>query len=93
MKKTVLGRLISILLIAVMTAALFAGCKKEEPGKTDNSGSGTQSSSTQNDGGNDVAPVTVSADAGIKGWKPFDSNVTISIPVYDRGEDGDETSN
>jgi putative aldouronate transport system substrate-binding protein len=93
MKKTVFGRLLSIVLIAVMTAALFAGCKKDEPGKTDNSGSGSQSSTSTDNGGNDVAPVQVSEDAGIKGWKKFDNNVTISIPVYDRGEDGDETNN
>ena len=82
MKKTVFRRLLSIALIAVMTMALLAGCKKTTD--TDTTGSQTGSNDT---------PVVVNEDAGIKGWKKFDSNVTITIPVYDRGEDGDETNN
>ncbi|MCQ2613301.1 MAG: extracellular solute-binding protein [Treponemataceae bacterium] len=44
-------------------------------------------------GGRKEAPkaadvMDLSGAAGIEGWKPFEKNVTITVPVYDRGKAG-----
>lgn len=32
--------------------------------------------------------IEISGEAGIAGWEAFDEQVTLSIPVYDRGKEG-----
>lgn len=91
MKK--LTKRIALLLISVMVLGSMAGCSKKSndvdtttdntptptTATTDNSGGTTDNGNTDNSG--DVV-------AGIDGYTAFADNVTLKVPVYDRGVEG-----
>lgn len=58
-----------------------ASADNSSTASTDNSGTASTDSST-------AAPAETSGAAGIEGWEPFAENVTLKIPVYDRGAEG-----
>ncbi len=72
MKKRTLQKMLSLALVGAMTATMFVGC-----------GSKTEDQQAD-DTTNDV--VEMDGVAGIDGFEPFAENVTIQIPVYDRGD-------
>lgn len=88
MKKNVIKKLVTASLVGALAISTLAGCGSKE----DNSNTST-STSTSTDELTSVEPVEIQEGSGIESWKAFDSTVTIQIPVYDRGEDGDETNN
>ncbi len=49
---------------------------------------GTLAGCGDEEGTNGGSDIEVSGDAGIAGWEAFDEQVTLSIPVYDRGAEG-----
>ena len=77
MKKNTLQKLLSVALVAAMTATMFAGC-----------GDKTDSPAADN------AEPTVDENvvAGMDGWTAFENQVTLKIPVYDRGDNGNGCS-
>lgn len=99
MKKKTLQRTLALALTGVMAMGMLAGC-----GSSDDSSSSTSSdtsstdtsaststdtsASTADTSASTEAAADTSAVAGIDGWEPFAENVTISIPVYDRGVEG-----
>lgn len=90
MKKNALKKLLVAALCGAMTVSMLAGCGAE---KTTEPAAPAASTEKQDDVLVSVEPVEIEEGSGIESWKPFDNTVTIQIPVYDRGEDGDETSN
>lgn len=93
--KKFLQKTVAIALTGAMVIGALSGCNKETSKENETT---TKSQQTTTQGSNTTetttaAPETTtqsqgSAVAGIDGWEPFASNVTITIPVYDRGKEG-----
>jgi putative aldouronate transport system substrate-binding protein len=93
MKKKV-TKVVTLLLIGILTILMFTACGKKDNNDADSNKSGSNTGSKvedkkddskndNKDSSQDKEPV-----AGIEGWEPFEKNVSITIPVYDRGQDG-----
>lgn len=94
MKKK-LTRVISLVLVGIMTILVLTACGKKNDDDTTNgkskgdNGSKVENNNNNKDDGKDTGDKDdKEAVAGIEGWEPFEKNVTITIPVYDRGQDG-----
>lgn len=96
MKKNVLQKVLAAVLVGVLAMGTLAGCGNNN----DNISSSGSSTTTNNSTGGDTTPsdsgtsdTTDTPDdsaadvvAGIDGFTAFADNVTLRIPVYDRGD-------
>ena len=92
MKKNVLQKVLATTLVGVMAMGTLTGCG----GNSNDTGSTNNNSTTQGNTGGDTtggdttggSSDNASAETvpGIAGFTPFDSKVTLQIPVYDRGD-------
>ncbi|MDE7045266.1 MAG: sugar ABC transporter substrate-binding protein, partial [Acetatifactor sp.] len=99
MKKKYLQRLLAAALTAIMVTGSLTGCG-DNAAETNNAGSTADSSDAASDpasAGSDTGSAAggENAAAGVEGWEAFAENVTLTIPVYDRGAAGvpDVTNN
>ena len=99
MKKKYLQRLLAAALTGVMAMGSLTGCG-DSAAETNNGGSTAGSSETPSGStpeSSNAGSTAVSSDgaAGMEGWEAFAENVTLTIPVYDRGAAGvpDVTNN
>lgn len=100
MIKKTLKRTMALTLTGVMAMGALAGCgggssdsgstPAGNTSSTDNSSAGSTDNSAAASTGSEQAPaaVDVSDAAGMDGWEAFADNVTLKIPVYDRGAEG-----
>ena len=97
MKKKSLQKTLAFALAAAMSFGTLAGCGSG--GGSTESASSTEttaenSTGTTAEAESTAAAETASADAdaaeggGMDSWEPFAENVTLQVPVYDRGLDG-----
>lgn len=97
MKKKSLQKTLAFALAAAMSFGTLAGCGSG--GGSTESASSTETSAENSTGTtaeaeSTAAAETASADAdaaeggGMDSWEPFAENVTLQVPVYDRGLDG-----
>lgn len=97
MKKTTLQKTLALVLTGAMALGVLSGCgggsgDAATSAPADTSSDAGASASTDSsapaaqdtDSGSDAA----SGVAGIDGWEAFADNVTLRIPVYDRGAEG-----
>ena len=88
MKKNYLQKVLAMALVGAMVMGTLTGCgEKETTTDTPSSAAKTESSAAAS---SEAAPAEVVA--GIDGWEPFAENVTLQIPVYDRGDSGNGCS-
>lgn len=100
MKKSTLQKTMALTLTGVMAMGTMVGCgsSDESATSTTTDNAATTDTSTSTAEKTDTAETTSSdtttdtAAAGIDGWEPFAENVTIQIPVYDRGDSGNGCS-
>lgn len=103
MKKKTLQRAAALTLSGVMVMGALTGCggKKDDSSTSapaDNNTAATDTNtSTDNAGTDTAAPADTTAPAentaaGMDGWTPFENQVTLQIPVYDRGDSGNGCS-
>ncbi len=92
MKKKVLHRAMATALVGVMAMGTLAGCG----GSSDSEGSAaeetTESTESAEESTEAAEESTADAAAGMDGWEPFADQVTLQIPVYDRGSSGNGCS-
>lgn len=83
------NKLATLCLIASMVATTLAGCGNTKDQTNEQAGN-TVVANTDN-----VSDIkdTEAKKTGMDSWKAFDENVTIKIPVYDRGVEGVPTVN
>ena len=108
MKKTNLQRLGAIALTGAMVIGLLAGCGGGSGSETTTAAAGTTAAAASEEttaaageettaaaAGEETTAAAASGEAGMASWQPFAENVTITIPVYDRGQEGvpDVTNN
>ncbi len=99
MKKKVIQKFLTAALSTAMAFSMLAGCGSEPAVNSNESGSTPQQSSQDNQGGGDSQESqdgqasaaeggSASGAAGVEGFTAFADNVTLKIPVYDRGQAG-----
>ncbi len=98
MKKNALQKTMALALTGAMAMTALTGCGgSEEPAastttdtKTETPAADTKADAPAADTKADApaADAAAPAVAGIEGWTAFDSEVTLTIPVYDRGQEG-----
>ncbi len=87
MKKSVLQKILAIALTGAIAMGTLAGCGSSE--KTEEAPASTETAATEEAApAEEEAPAEETAVAGIDGWTAFEENVTLKIPVYDRGVEG-----
>lgn len=94
MKKTTLQRTMALTLTGVMAMGTLAGCGNNSsetstttPAATDTATTTTETTAATTEAA-DTATADTAAVAGIEGWEAFAENVTLKVPVYDRGAEG-----
>ena len=86
MKKNTLQKVLATAMVGAMAMGTLTGCGNDQ-GSTpvsDTPASTSQESSTQAEGGE----TKTEAVPGIEGYTAFADQVTLTIPVYDRGKEG-----
>lgn len=76
MKSKMIKKFVALSMSTMLLAGFCGGCGEQNPAGEENNSATARSIG-------DVA-----AGAGMESWVPFEENVTITIPVYDRGVDG-----
>lgn len=91
MKKNILQKVFATALVGTMVVGTLTGCGEKEPAANDASTPAAESSEAAS---TEAASTEEAADAvaGIEGWEPFAEEVTLQIPVYDRGDSGNGCS-
>lgn len=93
MKKKVLHRAMATALVGVMAMGTLAGCG----GSSDSADSAAEETTESTDSAEESTEAAEestadTAAAGMDGWEPFADQVTLQIPVYDRGSSGNGCS-
>lgn len=85
MKKNTLQKVLATAMVGAMAMGTLTGCGSGEntPASNDTPASASQESGSQTQEGGDTAAVP-----GIEGYTAFADQVTLTIPVYDRGKEG-----
>lgn len=88
MKKNALQKVLATALVGAMALGTMTGCGSSNTGSTPTTGSSAASSEAASSEAGSEAGSEAPADtvAGIDGFEPFAENVTLQIPVYDRGD-------
>ncbi|MBQ6787185.1 MAG: extracellular solute-binding protein [Lachnospiraceae bacterium] len=105
MKKNTLQKTVALALTGAMAMTALTGCGGSEEAantttdtKTETAAADTKTDAPAADTKAEEAPKAETeaeaapAVAGIEGWEPFAENVTLQIPVYDRGDSGNGCS-
>jgi putative aldouronate transport system substrate-binding protein len=97
MKKKLISKLMAAALAGVMTMGALTACGGETastgsssvaPSSSAAASSEAQAPASTDAATTEAAGTDTAAVAGIDGWEPFAENVTITVPVYDRGKEG-----
>ena len=99
MKKNTLQKLLATALVGVMAMGTLTACGGEEAAPAASSEAAPAASSEAAPAASSEAAPAASSEAapeaavaGIDGFEPFAENVTLQIPVYDRGDSGNGCS-
>ena len=101
MKKRSLQKALALAVAAVMALGTLAGCGSSSTTESSAPAETTAESSAESTAETTAATEAASTEAaaaeggGMDSWEPFAENVTLQVPVYDRGVEGvpDVTSN
>ena len=104
MKKKSLQKALALAVAAVMSLGTLAGCGSSEtatesaaPAETTAESAAETTADAETTAATEAASTEVAAaeGGGMDTWEPFAENVTLQVPVYDRGVDGvpDVTNN
>lgn len=92
MKKNTLQKVFAVALVGAMAMGTLTACGG---GNADGSSAAAGSAAGSSAAGSSAAASSDAAGsaagnavAGIEGWEPFAEQVTLTIPVYDRGQEG-----
>lgn len=90
MKKSFLQKTMATALVGAMALGTLTACGSDDGGKTftDAAASAATESKPAESSAAESTAATEEAVAGIEGWEAFAENVTLTIPVYDRGVEG-----
>lgn len=83
MKKNALQKFLAMTLVGVMALGTLTACGGSDEPASNNDTPKTESAAASTEVKEETNTV-----AGMEGWEPFAENVTITVPVYDRGKAG-----
>lgn len=87
MKKNTLQKVLATALVGAMAMSTMTGCgNNSEPAAASDTPASSTAAATS--AAAESTSAAAEAVAGIEGWEPFAENVSIDIPVYDRGQEG-----
>ena len=86
MKKNTLHKVMATALVGAMAMSTLTGCGSNADTNA-SAEAGTKESVAESSAATGTDSGSTAA-AGIDGWEPFAENVTLQIPVYDRGSSG-----
>lgn len=91
MKKNILQKVFATALVGTMLVGTLTACGEKETAGNDASTPAAESSEAAS---TEAASTEEKADAaaGMESWEPFAEEVTLQIPVYDRGDSGNGCS-
>lgn len=94
MKKNTLQKVLATALVGAMAMGTLTACGSDDntPASASSDNAGSTASSSEASSETPASSEDAAAVAGIEGWEPFASNVTLQIPVYDRGSAGNGCS-
>lgn len=94
MKKNFLRKVLVLALTGSMVMGMLSGCggssSSNDTTTTTDTTESTQAETSSSEGTTETTETaeTAEAVAGIDGWEAFADNVTLKVPVYDRGVEG-----
>lgn len=90
MKKNTLQKTVALALTGAMAVGTLAGCGSSSDSSTSTTTDTTTTTTTEAAASTETttAAADTEAVAGIEGYEAFAENVTLRIPVYDRGVEG-----
>ena len=96
MKKKTLQKVLALAVAAVMSLGTLAGCGSSETttesaAPAESAAESTAETAAEGDAAGEEAAATEAAPAeggGMDSWEAFAENVTLQVPVYDRGVEG-----
>lgn len=94
MKKNTLQKVLAMTLASAMTVGTLTACGSDgaEPAAGSSAAPSESSKADESSDSSSEAPASTeegsSGAAGMEGWEAFSENVTITVPVYDRGKEG-----
>lgn len=95
MKKATLQKTVAVALTGAMVVGSLVGCNKDSGANNETTTAGSSTETTTAATGNNETETTTAAPSnavGMEGWTAFSENVTLQIPVYDRGASGNGVS-
>lgn len=94
MKKNTLQKVLATALVGAMAMGTLTGCG-DNSAATNNSTASSSAAESSSAASADAAGSSAAADVvpGIDGFTAFENNVTLKIPVYDRGDSSNGCSN
>lgn len=94
MKKNSLQKVLAAALVGAMAMGTLTGCG-DNSAATNNSTASSSAAESSSAASADAAGSSAAADVvpGIDGFTAFENNVTLKIPVYDRGDSSNGCSN
>lgn len=101
MKKNILRKMLVLALTGSMIMGMLNGCGSSGSNESSESESETTTAAESESTNTEAAGTESSSDetteaagaAGVDGWEAFADNVTLRVPVYDRGVEGVPTVN
>lgn len=96
MKKNRLQKVFATALVGAMAVGTLTGCGDSAASNSNDAASSsaatTESSAAASSTTAESSAAADTSVAGMDGWEPFAENVTLKIPVYDRGDSGNGCS-
>lgn len=86
MKKNTLQKILATAMVGAMAMGTLSGCGSDDNTAASNSAASSNQEESQSQAESSVD--NAEAVPGIEGWTAFADTVTLSIPVYDRGQEG-----
>lgn len=88
MKKKVIQKSLALVLGTALAMGSLAGCGNNEPGESGSPQGSVSQQESQSSKESEPGSEANTPAAGMEEWSAFTSNVTLKIPVYDRGQEG-----
>lgn len=88
MKKNTLQKILAAALVSAMAMGTLSGCGSDGDTPASNSAEPSSQEESQTQEESSAENSGTEAVAGIEGWTAFADTVTLTIPVYDRGQEG-----
>ena len=93
MKRKTLRKAVAVAAAAVMAMGTLAGCGSSNTAESTAAAETTESTASSEAAestaaGETTETASTSTGGGMDSWEPFAENVTLQVPVYDRGVEG-----